>query len=104
MVGQRYILGENAEEAELAGLRLLQSWADPITIDNLRQIGVGAGWRCLEVGAGAEPIARWLAEEVGSSGAVAAADLNPRFLDDVPGNVEVRKLDIVNDDIEPEVR
>jgi len=58
------------------------------------------GWECLEVGAGAGSIARWLAHEVGPSGSVVAADLNPRFLDDVPANVEVRTHDIVNDEVE----
>jgi SAM-dependent methyltransferase len=79
---------------------LLEAWADPITIENLRQTGVGDGWRCLEVGAGAGSIARWLASEVGPSGEVVAADLNPRFLGDVPRNVEVRIHDIVKDDSE----
>jgi len=97
---QRYIFGENADDAELARLRLLESWADSITIENLRQTGVAEGWRCLEVGAGAGSIARWLAGEVGPSGSVVAADLNPRFLSDLPGNVEVRTHDIVKDDIE----
>jgi SAM-dependent methyltransferase len=79
---------------------LLESWADPITIQNLRPTGLRADWRCLEVGAGAGSIARWLAGEVGASGSVVAADLNPRFLGEVPTNVEVRKHDIVNDHIE----
>jgi len=100
LVHQRYIFGENADEAELARLRLLESWADPITINNLRATGVARGWKCLEVGAGAGSIARWLAGEVGPSGAVVAADLNPRFLGDVPANVEVRALDITREGVE----
>jgi SAM-dependent methyltransferase len=99
--GQRYVFGENADDAELARLRLLESWADPITIDNLRATGVARTWRCLEVGAGAGSIARWLAGEVGPSGSVVAADLNPRFLGDVPANVEVRTLDITTEGLEP---
>ena len=79
---------------------MLESWADPITIENLRQTGLQGAWRCLEVGAGAGSIARWLAAEVGPSGSVVAADLNPRFLGDVPRNVEVRRHDIVNDDLD----
>jgi ubiquinone/menaquinone biosynthesis C-methylase UbiE len=94
---QRYIFGENADHAELARLQLLESWADPITIQNLRPTGLTAGWRCLEVGAGAGSIARWLSSEVGRSGSVVAADLNPRFLGDVPANVEVRTHDILQD-------
>src|SRR5207253_1047892 len=58
------------------------------------------GWRCLEVGAGAGSVARWLAGKVGPSGTVVASDLNPRFLDDVPANVEVRQHDVAKDDLE----
>jgi SAM-dependent methyltransferase len=100
MAEQRYIFGENADDAELARLRLLESWADPITIESLGPTSVAAGWRCLEVGAGAGSIARWLSDRVGASGTVVAADLNPRFLGDVPPNVEVRNHDIVTDEIE----
>jgi SAM-dependent methyltransferase len=41
-----------------------------------------------------------MAEQVGPSGVVAACDLNPRFLDDVPPNVEVRRHDITKDELE----
>ena len=52
------------------------------------------------MGAGAGSIARWLSTAVGPTGTVVAADLNPRFLGDVPGNVDVRTHDIVKDEIE----
>jgi SAM-dependent methyltransferase len=54
---------------------------------------VQRGWRCLELGAGAGSIARWLADRVGPAGSVVAADRNCRFLVDMPSNVEVRPLD-----------
>jgi SAM-dependent methyltransferase len=94
------VFGDVADEAERTRLRLLEEWADPNTIRHLGQVGVGPGWRCLEVGAGAGSVARWLAAEVGPSGLVVASDLNPRFLDDVPANVEVRRHDIVDDDLD----
>jgi SAM-dependent methyltransferase len=81
---------------------LLEDWADGATIGALQSVGVGPGWRCLDVGAGAGSVARWLAGEVGESGVVVAADLNPRFLDDVPANVEVRRHDITKDEVEAE--
>jgi SAM-dependent methyltransferase len=79
---------------------LLEDWADAATVRHLQATGVGPGWRCLDVGAGAGSVARWLAGGVGESGVVVAADLNPRFLDDVPTNVEVRRLDITKDELE----
>lgn len=45
-------------------------------------------------------MARWLSGEVGESGSVVATDLNPRFLDDVPANTEVRRHDIATDGLD----
>jgi SAM-dependent methyltransferase len=83
-------------------LGLVETWADANTVGHLTRTGIGPGWHCLEVGAGAGSIARWMAGEVGPSGRVVASDLNPRFLDDVPPNVEVRRHDITKDDLEPD--
>jgi len=86
---------------ELDRLRLLEHEYDPSTIRHLIDLGVREGWRCLEVGPGAGSIARWLGERVGSRGQVVAADIDPRFLGDldVP-NIEVRRLDIMRDELE----
>jgi SAM-dependent methyltransferase len=99
-LSDRYVFGDAVDEAEHTRLRLLEAWADPNTIGHLRQTGVRPGWRCLEVGAGAGSVARWLAGEVGPTGVVVASDLNPRFLDGMPSNVEVRQHDIANDELE----
>src|SRR5262249_35920145 len=86
---------------EVARLRLIEAEWDPHTIRHLEAIGVAAGWRCLEVGAGAGSIVRWLSERVGPAGQVVAADINPRFLGGLRGpNVEVRQCDITRDEIE----
>jgi SAM-dependent methyltransferase len=87
--------------AELDRLRLVQELFDPGTIRHLEAVGVGPGWRCLEVGAGAGSIAAWLARRVGPSGAVVATDLQTDFLDllAAPG-VDVRRHDIAADDLE----
>jgi SAM-dependent methyltransferase len=62
---------------------------------------VSEGWHCLEVGFGAGGVALWLAEQVGSTGRVAAVDLDPRFLDGHGrANLDVRKHDIVADPLE----
>jgi ubiquinone/menaquinone biosynthesis C-methylase UbiE len=49
---------------------------DPWTFRQLHRRGIEAGWHCLEVGAGAGSVARWLAERVGPSGSVLATDLD----------------------------
>jgi predicted O-methyltransferase YrrM len=83
---------------ELARLRLIEAEQDPQTFRYLDGIGVGAGWRCLEVGAGAGSVVRWLSERVGTEGRVVAVDLDPRFLGDLcEPNVEVRRCDITSD-------
>jgi len=86
------------ERARLAGL---SAQFDPVTIRHLAAVGVAAGWHCLEVGAGAGSIARWLAAAAGSTGRVVATDLDTQFLDDLPSPpVEVVRHDITGDPIE----
>jgi SAM-dependent methyltransferase len=83
---------------ERARLASLERFEDPGTIRHLASLGVGAGWRCLEVGAGGGSIAAWLCERVGADGHVLATDLETKFLAalDYP-NLEVRRHDITTD-------
>ncbi|MGH8999638.1 MAG: hypothetical protein ACRDY7_09630 [Acidimicrobiia bacterium] len=48
------------------------STADSSTVRHLEALGVGAGWRCLEVGGGGGSVGRWLGERVGSDGTPAS--------------------------------
>jgi SAM-dependent methyltransferase len=57
------------------------------------------GWRCLELGAGAGSIVRWLADATGPTGSVVAVDIDTRHLVELPSNVEVRNADIRADDL-----
>lgn len=84
-----------AEDARLRGLELIH---DPLTTDYLRRIGVGAGWRCLEAGAGRGSIMRWLAGRVGPAGTVVATDIDTRHLDgnDHP-RIQVLRHDVTSD-------
>jgi SAM-dependent methyltransferase len=84
---------------ELARLRALQTMFDPATMTHLTQLGVGPGWRCLELGAGAGSVAEWLADRVGDTGQVVATDLKPQWLAGRP-NLEVRQHDITTDPLE----
>jgi SAM-dependent methyltransferase len=84
------------ERQRLAAMEAL--W-DPGTRRVLTDVGVTPGWSCLEVGAGAGSVTRWLTEAVGPGGRVVAADLDPRFLEDLPPGVEVAQLDVRTDDL-----
>jgi SAM-dependent methyltransferase len=97
-----YFAAAADSDDELARLRLLENECDPHTQRCLDVIGVGAGWRCLEVGAGAGALVRWLSDRVGPTGQVVAADIEPKYLGDFhQPNVEVRRCDITVDDVEP---
>jgi ubiquinone/menaquinone biosynthesis C-methylase UbiE len=96
---ESYRIGADDETSrrEFERLRALARWRDPFTIDALRATGVGEGWRCLEVGAGAGSISEWMADAVGSSGSVLSTDVDLRFHGEPRANVEVRKHDITSD-------
>jgi SAM-dependent methyltransferase len=73
---------------------------DPQSRRVLERLGVGTGWRCLEVGAGGGSVARWLASKVAPDGHILATDVDMRFLDGIDEpNLEVRRHDIVNDSL-----
>jgi SAM-dependent methyltransferase len=95
-----YVLDNTAAEAERR-FASLESCYDPVTIRQLEEIGVSTGWRCLEVGGGGGSIARWLADRTGPAGEVVVTDINPRWLDADRPNIEMRRHDIVADELEP---
>ena len=62
----------------------------------LTALGVGPGWRCLDVGAGTGTISHWLAEEVGVE-EVVALDRDPRFVRPGPsGRLRTMAADITD--------
>ena len=74
---------------------------DAATIRYFEEIGVSSGWRCLEVGGGEGTIAEWLCQRVGTAGHVVATELDTWSLEAIVSpNIEVRRHDIVNDDLE----
>jgi len=94
-----YRIAEDDETArrEYERLRVLGRWRDPSTIAALEATGIGSGWRCLEVGAGAGTISAWMASRVGVDGSVLSTDVDLRFHGDAVGNTEIRRHDITSD-------
>lgn len=89
---------DNATTDAAQQVRLLAEILDAHSTDVLAEVGVGQGWRCLDLGAGAGTITGWLAGRVGPTGQVVALDTDPRHL---AGHdlVEVRTADVTDTDL-----
>lgn len=80
MLKTDYVFQATEEPRELVRLQMLERIFDAGTQRRMLATGLTTGWHCLEVGAGAGSIVRWLEQRVGPSGKVVALDTNPRFL------------------------
>lgn len=81
-------------------LTLLGAAYDPESIALAQRLGVEAGWRCLEAGAGGGSFARWLCSVTLPGGRVLAVDADPRHLTDLPHRGgEVARMDLVTDEL-----
>lgn len=101
MESEKYFAADADLADERVRLGLIEGDTDPITTRYLSAVGITSGWRCLEVGAGGGSITRWMSEKVGDAGKVVAADLDTRHVDSLKSaNVEVRRMDITQDDVE----
>lgn len=79
---------------EFDRLRLLEAWGDPDTHAVLRTVGLGRDWRCMEIGAGAGSVARWIADQC-TEGSTLALDFDTRYLGDTDrANLEWHTGDI----------
>ncbi|SFS79868.1 methyltransferase domain-containing protein [Saccharopolyspora flava] len=97
---QRYFF-DTSEEAEFGRLQRQAEVWDRLTFRRLEEIGVGEGWRCLEVGAGSGTVVRWLVDRVGATGRVVATDLVPKWVRAIEApNLEVLEHDLVADPLE----
>jgi SAM-dependent methyltransferase len=97
-----YIHAASAFDDELRRLLLLEARYDTQTFRRPSACGPLSGAHCLDVGAGAGSVARWLAAQAGPAGRVVATDADPRFLADAgKAGVEVRRHDILADPLEP---
>jgi SAM-dependent methyltransferase len=93
----RIAADDETERREYERLRALGRFRDPTTIEALAATGIGPGWRCLEVGAGAGTISAWMAEQVGPEGSVLSTDVDLRFHGEPVGNTEILRHDITTD-------
>ncbi|MFI6865983.1 class I SAM-dependent methyltransferase [Nocardia sp. NPDC050406] len=81
-------------------LALLGAAYDADSIALAQRLGVGAGWRCLEAGAGGGSFARWLCGATAPGGRVLAVDADARHLRDLPGlGGEVAQIDLVAEEL-----
>lgn len=65
------------------------------TFRHIDDLGIRAGWRCWEVGAGGPTVPAWLARRVAPGGYVLATDIDVAALEEAPGaGFEVRRHDI----------
>ncbi|MGD9852380.1 MAG: class I SAM-dependent methyltransferase [Nitrospirales bacterium] len=75
-----YIFDNKCEDREYRRLQLVEAANDPNTIPLLEETGIQPGWHCLELGAGAGSILRWLGTQVGPTGLAVGVDKNTTYL------------------------
>jgi SAM-dependent methyltransferase len=95
MSTSQYVFTDSQHSREFERLQAIEQVFDPASQRRIQSTGITGSWRCLEVGAGAGSITRWLAAAVGESGKVVAVDLDTRFVANInQPNVEVLEADI----------
>jgi SAM-dependent methyltransferase len=97
MTAHRYLL---ANAATQAGDRFaaLSAMFDPVTFAHVDALGIGAGCRRWEVGAGSMSVPRWMAGKVGPTGHVLATDIDVSWLHGDGAGVDVRRHDVATDE------
>ncbi|NJC72317.1 methyltransferase domain-containing protein [Planosporangium thailandense] len=89
-----YLLDNQQAEA---GTRFdaLATLFNPSTFRHLDALGVTAGWRCWEVGAGGPGVPSWLAARVGPAGHVLATDIDVSWMTAAgDAGFEIRRHDV----------
>lgn len=95
MTTSQYVFTDAQRSRELERLQAIEQVFDPASQRRIQFTGITKRWRCLEVGAGAGSITRWLAAAVGEGGKVTAVDLDTRFVANInQPNVEVLEADV----------
>src|SRR5689334_19234277 len=99
MPPDEYVFEDVALEPEFVRLKAIESVFDPGTQRSLLATGEWAGRACLEVGAGAGSIARWMRSQSGAAGRVVAIDTNVRFLEALRDEIEIVRGDVRDADV-----
>jgi 2-polyprenyl-3-methyl-5-hydroxy-6-metoxy-1,4-benzoquinol methylase len=95
MAESKYVFTKTQFTSELERLQLIEKIYDPASQQRLLATGLTTGWQCLEVGAGAGSIMKWMSSIVGAEGRVTAVDIDTRFVADTSlSNVEIIQADI----------
>jgi SAM-dependent methyltransferase len=81
-------------------LAALERQLDPVSQAAIGQLGLTAGWRCWEAGAGGGSMAAWLAGRVTGSGSVLATDIDIGGLPSQrPANLTVARHDLEREEV-----
>jgi len=92
-----YLL-DNREPAAGRRFAAMSALFDPATFRRITALGIAAGWRVWEVGAGGETVPRWLAAQVGATGRVLATDLDTTWMNpEAMAPIEVCRHDVAAD-------
>jgi SAM-dependent methyltransferase len=99
--GQRLYGFSQPRERERIGL--ISGVFDPHTRRRISDLAPQPGWRCLDVGAGAGSVARWLADQVGDTGQVVALDRDTSLLRDITHpRLTLWHVDVAAPDVAPD--
>lgn len=90
-----YVFADQEQDDELRRLRLIEAAFDGSTQELIQRTGLSTGWYCLEAGAGAGSILRWLGQQVGSRGRAVGVDKKVDYLRDL----KRRPFTVVEQDI-----
>jgi SAM-dependent methyltransferase len=89
-----YDQGFAEERKRLAAMEALWDSGSQALLDDL---GIGTGWKCLEVGAGGGSLVEWMVQR---GAVVTAVDIDTRFIEHLASDaVDVRRLDIRTDEL-----
>jgi len=92
-----YLLDNAAPEAA-SRFDALAVLLDDVTTGHLEGLGVGPGWRCLDVGAGGGSVAEWLRDRIRPGGSLVATDIDTRYLERLAApDVVILRHDIIAD-------
>lgn len=97
MGGYAFARSWGREDERLAAL---ERQLDPVSRAAIWQLGLAAGWRCWEAGAGGGSMAAWLAGQVTGSGSVLATDIDISGLAGLHhANVTVARHDVEREEV-----